>query len=144
MKGGTETPINSGEIREGLHENYVKVRGWPRPYTIESWSGVKLSPRRQMFGTTWTPTGFDLYLARAYAGKVEGLCGNMNRNFGDDFTLQSGDVLSLGDSRFVFISQPLIFSYHKTIKMSLRSYCLSVERKFGSSDLRKSINLTEN
>ena len=102
-KGGIERTLNSGEIREGLHEHYVKIRGWPEPYAIESWSGVKLQIMHQMFSFHWTPTGFNLYLARAYQGKIEGLCGNMNRNFADDFTLKTGEVLSISDSRFVLI-----------------------------------------
>ena len=101
VEGGVPRTINSGEIREGLHENYVKVRGWPRPWAIESWSGIELYPMRSMFSNKWTPTGFSLYLSVAYRGKVEGLCGNMNNIFDDDFTLKTGEVLLISDSRFV-------------------------------------------
>ena len=114
-KGGVESTINSGEIREGLHEHYVKIRGWPEPRGIESWSGVHLQIMHQMPGNgRWTPTGFNLLLARAYQGKIEGLCGNMNRNFADDFTLKDGQVLSISDSRFIFYLFLVLFSIVNT------------------------------
>ena len=63
--GGVPADILDSEIINGDHIGYIRVPGWPSPWSIEAWNGLSLQLRRSM-SQTWTPTGFNLYLAAIY------------------------------------------------------------------------------